>query len=375
VEGSTNELWRCTGTTGVPSATGAGKAPTWERRLSNPPPPPESPGPDDTPSPAEQVSGQPWSTPSGNPLSGDPLAAGAPAADPASGDRYQPADPASGDRYQPAEPPAQPTFRPGYAALPRPPEPQPPYGTQPPYGPPYGTQPPYGTPYGTEYPPTAPFAAPAGNPPLGYGSPYPGDPATYPPGGYGPPGYGAPPPYGPPRRRRSNVPLVALILAVAVLLCGGGVTATVMVARAVADRAKEAVKPITEPTLPQFPTEAPNLPGLPTDVPTLPTDLPGLPGTTERTITVTYEVTGDGPAEIGYVEKPGDTPKRITDAKLPWRVTTTMQSPAFVLVTAIRGDTDAGSISCRASVDGEQVAQSSRDGAFATVACSKFVLE
>jgi Mycobacterium membrane protein len=168
---------------------------------------------------------------------------------------------------------------------------------------------------------------------------------------------------------------VALILAVGVLLCGGTVTAGVMVAREVADRAKEATKPITEPTLPQIPTEAPDLPGLPTDVPTLPTDLPAIPGATERTITVTYEVTGDGPAEIGYVENPGDAPKRITDAKLPWKVTTTMQSPAFVLVTAIRGDTDAGSIRCRATVDGEQVAQSSHDGAFATVACSKLVLE
>src|SRR4051794_27419271 len=52
-------------------------APAWERRLSNPPPP-ESPRPDGTPSPvspspAEQVSGQPWSSPSGDPLSSDPL--------------------------------------------------------------------------------------------------------------------------------------------------------------------------------------------------------------------------------------------------------------------------------------------------------------
>jgi Mycobacterium membrane protein len=261
-------------------------------------------------------------------------------------------------------------FRPGYASLPRPPEPQPPHGTQSQYGPP---------PSGPGYPVTTPFAAPAGDTPPIYGQPYPGDPAGYPPtgyatSGYGPPGYGAPP-SGPPPRRRSNVPLVALILAVTVLLCGGGVTAGVMVARVVADRAKEAVKPITEPTLPQLPTEAPDLPGLPTDIPTLPTDLPALPGATQRTITVTYEVTGDGPAEIGYVEKPGDTPKRISDAKLPWKLTTTMQSPAFVLVTAIRGDTGDGSISCRATVDGEEVAQSSRDGAFATVACSKFVLE
>jgi hypothetical protein len=167
---------------------------------------------------------------------------------------------------------------------------------------------------------------------------------------------------------------VALILAVTVLLCGGAVTAGVMVVNAVADRAKEAVKPITEPTLPQIPTEAPNLPGLPTALPTLPTDLPALPGTTGRPITVTYEVTGDGPVQIGYVDKSGE-PKHVADVKLPWKATTTMDSPTFLLVTAIREDTGAGSVRCRISVDGEEVAQSSRDGGFATVACSKWVLE
>jgi hypothetical protein len=298
------------------------------------------------------VSGQPWSTPSGDPLSDDPLSAGPPAA-----------DAASGDQYRPPLPPAQPTYRPGYAALPQPP----PYGPQP-----YASQ-----------PPTTPFAAPASAVPSGYGGPYPGDPAAFPPAGYqaagplppgyGPPGYGAPP-YGPARRRRSNIPLIALILAVGVLLCGGAVTAGVMVVGAVTDRAKEAVKPITEPTLPQIPTEAPDLPGLPTDVPILPTDLPALPGTTGRTITVSYEVTGDGPVEIAYVHKPGE-PKRIADAKLPWRGTTTMGSPAFLMVTAVRADAGSGSISCRVKVDGEEVAQSTHDGGFATVACSKWVLE
>jgi hypothetical protein len=217
--------------------------------------------------------------------------------------------------------------------------------------------------------------------PPGYGGSYPSGPATYPPAGpghplppgYGPPGYGGPP-YGPARRRRSNIPLIALILAVGVLLCGGAVTAGVMVVRAVEDRAKEAIKPITEPTLPQFPTEAPDLPGLPTDLPTLPTDLPAFPGTTGRTITVSYEVTGDGPVQIAYVDKPGE-PKRIADAKLPWKGSTTMDSPAFLMVTAIREDAGSGSIRCRVKVDGEEVAQSTHDGGFATVACSKWVLE
>jgi Mycobacterium membrane protein len=102
--------------------------------------------------------------------------------------------------------------------------------------------------------------------------------------------------------------------------------------------------------------------------------LPTLPDITGRTITVTYEVTGDGPVQIGYVDKPGE-PKRVADAKLPWKETTTLESPAFLLVSAVREDTGSGTVRCRISVDGEEVAQSSRDGGFATVACSEWVLE
>jgi hypothetical protein len=241
------------------------------------------------------------------------------------------------------------------------------------------------------YPPTTQFPAQPGYPPPrdypagpdytagpqyagtpGYGGPPPPD-------GYGQPGYGAQPPRPP---RKSNVPLVAVIVAVAVLLCGGAVTAGVLVvnnvtdrAKDVADRAKEASKPLTDPTLP---TEVPDIPGLPTDLPTLPTDLPDLPNLPDGTgkkITVVYEVTGDGPAEIVYTEKLGGTPKRVSNAKLPWKITKTMQGTSFVSVTAVRSDAGSGSISCRATVDGKEVAQRTRKGEFATVSCIKFVIE
>jgi hypothetical protein len=191
-----------------------------------------------------------------------------------------------------------------------------------------------------------------------------GQPQYAPPPGYGPPpgyppGYGPPPPPAP---RKSNIPLVAVIVAVAILLCGGTVTAGVLVVRNVTDRAKEAVKPITDPTVP----------AVPTNLPTLPTDLPGLGGDSGKKITVGYQVSGDGPAEILYAEKLGATPKRVSKAKLPFKVTTTMDGTAFVLLTAVRGDGD-GSISCRATVDGQEVAQSTREGRFASVTCSKLV--
>ena len=265
------------------------------------------------------VSGQPWSTPSGDSL--------------------------SVEAYQPPPAPPTPTFQPGYASLPKPPpEPQ--------------------------YPPTSQFPAQPGyaHSPYsqqeysqqGYGQP------GIPPSGYPAPGYDTAPP------RRSNVPIVAVIVAVAVLLCGGTVTAAVLIAHNVADRAKEAIKPITHPVVP---TEAPNFPGVPTALPTFPTDLPNLPGlpNSGQKITVAYEVTGDGPAEILYTTKLGETPKRVQHAKLPWRLTTTMDGAALISVSAIREGEDDGTIKCRASVDGDQAAQASRDGAFATVSCTKFV--
>ncbi|HET6531167.1 MAG TPA: MmpS family transport accessory protein [Actinoplanes sp.] len=159
------------------------------------------------------------------------------------------------------------------------------------------------------------------------------------------------------------------------LLCGGAVTAGVLVVQNVTDRAKEAVEPILEPSLPTVPTELPDLPqipDLPTDLPDLPTNLPELDS--GKKITVVYEVTGDGPAEIVYTEKLGESPKRVTNAKLPWKLTTSMQVATLVSVTAIRSSTDSGTISCRATVDGEEVAQRTREGTFATASCTKMIL-
>jgi hypothetical protein len=158
-----------------------------------------------------------------------------------------------------------------------------------------------------------------------------------------------------------------------VLLCGGAVTAGVLIVNRVTEEAKEAIEPITNPTLPAVPTDVPALPTELPDLPTLPTDLPNLPNA-NRTISVVYEVTGDGPAEILYTEKLGESPKRISNARLPWRLKTSMTGSALVSVTAIRNATESGTISCRATVDGKEVAQRTREGSFATASCIKMVL-
>ncbi|MFF5080193.1 MmpS family transport accessory protein [Actinoplanes sp. NPDC000266] len=295
---------------------------------------PDQPQPDPdrtTPAPA---SGQPWSTPSGDPLAADP--------------------------YRPS-----PTFSPGYASLPQPPDP--------------------------DYPPTSEFPAttsdnvPPGYPPPGYGTPY--DPHSA--GGGGRGGYGGatgggggaydggagggggaydggagytadpggyPPPARPPRK--SSVPIVAVIIAVTLLLCGGVATAGVLIARNVTQTAKDAVPPL--------PTIKPEVPAVPTEGPAF-----------GAKVTVTYEVTGDGPAsQLLYVESLSESPQRLQSVKLPWKFTGEIDTPTVLNVTAFRlGDPD-GTISCRVLVNGEEVARNTSDpGTFGTVTCNHFAFE
>jgi hypothetical protein len=262
-------------------------------------------------------------------------------------------------------------------------EPSDPYGRQPPGG---GAVPgpPYAAPSG---PPTTPFPAyqpphpmPPGTAPGPPGT-APGPPGTAP----GPPGTAPGPPGtapGPPAPRRSNVPLIAVIVAVTLLLCGGTAVAGVLAVQTLAHRAKEAAEPLTR--VPAVPTD---LPIMPTELPTMPTDLSGIPGlpTDENgnpylpdgstTVTVRYEVTGDGPADITYIDKLGGAPKRVEHAALPWRMELSMSGMALVSVVAVRTDTSDGSIACTATVDDEQVAKNQSEGSYAVATCSKLILK
>jgi len=291
---------------------------------------PESPQPDRLPDPAAPppvtqdgtgapISGQPWPTPSGDPLSPEPYA--------------PPLEPAP-DSPPTAQFPAQPV---NYA----------PPGYTPDYG--------HGHP-----PPALPGYAQPGYGPPGYGQPAQGQPS------YGQPGYGQPG-FGPPPRK-SDTPIIAVILAVTLLLCGGVATAGVLIARGISHKAKEKANEVLG-GLPTGPTEIPDLPGLPSG---LPTDLPD----GGRTVTVTYEVTGDGPAQIVYVEKLGETPVRVDDVKLPWKFTTQVQTPTLVSVIAVRAKTSDGSVTCRALIDGAEVKKyTSPKTGFATAACTYFAFD
>jgi hypothetical protein len=273
---------------------------------------PDNPPPD--PTAGAPVSGQPWSTPSGDALAETPQA-----------------------------------YAPGQAPIPEPD--YPPTSQFPAQPPPVNYAPPgYAPDYGG-YPPQPGF------PPPGYAPP--GREGYAPPGreGYAPPGY--PPPPAP---RKSNAPIIAVILAVALLLCGGIATAGVLIARSVADKAKETASA----PLDDLPTAVPTLPGLPTDLPT---------DGTSRTISVTYEVSGDGPVSIVYLEKVGDAPVRLSDVKLPWKFTTQVQTPALLSVIVVRLDAADGTVKCRALIDGDEVkANVSGRSAFATTSCTHLAL-
>ncbi|OJF13099.1 hypothetical protein BG844_17080 [Couchioplanes caeruleus subsp. caeruleus] len=246
-----------------------------------------------------------------------------------------------------------PQYQPGYASLPEMPASAPPDGY-----PPTSQFPLVGQ---TQYQqPQTQHQQPEYAPPGGYG----------PPPGYGPPGYGAPPPPAP---KRSNTPLVAVLVVVTLLLCAGGITSAVLLVNRATDKAKETIESL--PTVPDLPTEAPELPtDLPTDLPELPTDLPTgipqLPGQGKE-IEVEYKVTGEGPVEIVYMAELGKEPKRVSNASLPWSKKVKLRGSSLVSVVVIRRGTSGGTISCSATIDGEEVAQKTSSGI--TASCSKVI--
>lgn len=257
---------------------------------------------------------------------------------------YGQAGPAGSQPYPPAAGPAPGQPYPPAAGQPYPPAPGQPY-------------PPTGQAAGQPYPP--PQAGPAFQP--GVASPgY--QQAQQPAGAYQPtsvyPSYAPPQPGKTGGRGGSGALLWVLIAVFALLLCGGAGVAGVIVFRNNDD------KTVAEPTVDVTR-------GLPEQEPT------GGPGTepTEGSSNgaagvITYEVTGDGPAAISYLKDGKGGTERIASASLPWRV----EIPAakdivMVSVIAVRKQATDGTITCRALVDGKEVATRTASGPIAAVNC------
>ncbi|HTF09011.1 MAG TPA: MmpS family transport accessory protein, partial [Asanoa sp.] len=183
----------------------------------------------------------------------------------------------------------------------------------------------------------------------------------YPPqnaGGYG----GAPPPYGPynaapaydqpAKRRRGNGWIIAIVVVLALLFCGGVATAGVLL---IANRDDDPV--VTEPDVPSFPDPVDPAPTF--DLPDTPDDpstaLPGLPGVAGKA--VVYEVTGSGRADINYVDDLAGEPRELKNQKLPWKHEFTSTEGSLLLtVSATSSSGDNDGIGCRITVDGKESA-------------------
>lgn len=259
---------------------------------------------------------------------------------------------------------------------PPPPDPTPPTGpaTPDPSGAPAtpgpASPPPWAPPDAT--PPARPWVAPQPWAPPGSAAGVPGPPpvagtpcfpppagapapAWYPPGQL-PPGY--PPPYGPvPARSGDRSALVGIVAVVTVVVLG--LCACLGVAGFAYYRTEQPYPddPYAEETYdpyydyeeeePQvWPTQA-----RPTVRPALtPSDGPG-------EVTVVYEVTGRGPADLEYYDANGDF-IQVEQVTLPWRRSMRMHDAERVMVLANHGQESR--ISCRITVDGRTVAQDDR---------------
>ncbi|WP_435207122.1 MmpS family transport accessory protein [Micromonospora sp. bgisy143] len=306
-------------------------------------PPPESSPPqpaDPTPPPepaAGQASPEPppgqtpvgptpgWDAPDAFPTSG-PLAPGQPWAPPA-----------------PWAPPPASGWTPDATGTPWTPDPTAVPGTPEPAGPGAWTPPP----------------PPPEHPPAGYPPGYP--PPGYPPPGYPPPGY--PPPYlypgYPPAGRPGGgagrvVGIVAAVVAVlAVLGCGCFCVSGSLLGQLVPDTVSEDPydsDPFGDDTWP--PSAAPEPPTVP-DTPTaVPTKKPiTRPTSGPAPVTVVYEVTGVGRADIAYFDAESDL-IHVDGAKLPWRMTIRTNGQSRVMVEARWSDYEERPIGCTVTVTG-----------------------
>jgi hypothetical protein len=218
------------------------------------------------------------------------------------------------------------------------------------------TPPPAGEPPHREVPPEAPVTPAYGSPVYAVGQ----APPRYPPTAQYPV-VGAPPPYAPPpaRRRRGGLLAgVAAAVVISVLLCIGGVVVALALSRggrpegttpAAAPTAREAQPPEASPTPNQTPVTADHV--------------------------IVYEVTGDGPANISYVQNAKGGTKQLGSADLPWRLELNMGEGGFLAtVLAIRIAAAKGTLHCRLLVDGVEVSKRQSQGRVAAVTCADLVL-
>ncbi|AOS61159.1 MmpS family transport accessory protein [Actinoalloteichus hymeniacidonis] len=91
--------------------------------------------------------------------------------------------------------------------------------------------------------------------------------------------------------------------------------------------------------------------------------------------TVVYEVTGTGTSSMITYTTDGQTDmEQVGDVELPWEHTIELPADDPLLVVQVSGQqAGTGEISCRITVDGEEVAQATSDGDYVMASCSESI--
>ncbi|MCL7378316.1 MmpS family transport accessory protein [Streptomyces sp. 35G-GA-8] len=87
------------------------------------------------------------------------------------------------------------------------------------------------------------------------------------------------------------------------------------------------------------------------------------------TAEVTYEVLGEGAADISYRGADGDKADVVTNVGLPWKKTVSVPLGASPIVNVILGE-KGGTASCTLTVRGKHVQRATATGAFGRTTCS-----
>ncbi|MFB6837183.1 hypothetical protein [Streptomyces sp. NPDC056361] len=90
--------------------------------------------------------------------------------------------------------------------------------------------------------------------------------------------------------------------------------------------------------------------------------------TAEATYDVTYEVLGEGAADVSYRGSGGDEAHVVTRVGLPWRKTVSVPLGASPIVDVTLGE-KGGTASCTLSVRGKHVQRATATGAFGRTTC------
>ncbi|MEU3749995.1 MULTISPECIES: MmpS family transport accessory protein [Streptomyces] len=90
--------------------------------------------------------------------------------------------------------------------------------------------------------------------------------------------------------------------------------------------------------------------------------------TAEATYDVTYEVLGEGAADVSYRGAAGDEAHVVTRVGLPWRKTVSVPLGASPIVNVTLGE-KGGTASCTLAVRGKHVQRATATGAFGRTTC------